>query len=438
MRVFGISMAVFLAACGNGSDDTVQDSGEVRDSNTPSPELGELPPVPENAGVAYVAHYISPKLVWTRTDGPKAVNGGSLDIEGEAHDMDLDPIRDRLVIVHDVKKKVAIYQLDRPQNAADSVDAPELLHSFSTDDTPLFTRIDPYHQRLYVFTTSVDSGKSALHIYDDSGATPEFISQMEVPTSAAWDIDPVRQLFFIYDPDSEGIDVFDMGEDSPQELAGSPIPLREWYPEENSWAFSARNLRVDPWSARVYAGRPQGTVSELMAFSFDAAIPDANSRYNDFADMSSVEKIDDSFDVSIPYEERHYLLEAHGALSDPEDGLVFLNARAWNGKASTDMVVSMNTNLEELGACEDQKNQWCWLRHYSDSEPSTYLMSEGSGCVDRTNNVLVNTTVDITDDEGAGQIMLYAYEANGQMTPMLRSNGSNPSAAVYPVDAVCH
>jgi hypothetical protein len=112
--------------------------------------------------------------------------------------------------------------------------------------------------------------------------------------------------------------------------------------------------------------------------------------------------------------------------------------RAWNGRASTDLVLSLDDSLQELEACPDQDKGWCWLRNYAGGSPSSYLMSEGSSCIDVTHNVLVNTTVDLADDEGNGQVALYSYTSSGRMTPMLKADGSNARASVYPVDAACH
>ena len=429
-----IMFALVLNACGGSSDG---DSGAPGETGTSATE-GVLPELPNQAGVAYVAHYLNNELIWTRTDGPAAVSGGSMALAGSTHDVDLDAVNDRLVVVHDVVGQVDIYQLERPKNASSAVTEPVLKASIRPDLTPLFARVDAYHQRLYLFTIDGNTGESMMEIYDDSAEEPSFLGSFAVPTSAAWDIDPVRQLLFIYDPADGGVHVHDLFGDSPKELDGSPIPFNEWYPEENSWAFSVRNLRVEPWTGRVFAGRPQGTLSELMAFSYDGVVPGPQTAYSQLADMTSVTKLEDAFDVSVSHEERPYLLESHGAVADVEDELLFVSGRAWNGTASTDLVLSMNSDLEDLGACPDQDDGWCWLRSYSSGEPGSYLMAEGANCVDQTNNVLVTTTVDLEDGEGAGQLMLFSYDSAGKMSPMLKSSGSNPVASVYPVDAVCH
>ncbi|MEC7242226.1 MAG: hypothetical protein VXW32_13415 [Myxococcota bacterium] len=394
--------ALLLGACGNVE---TGDSGESEDTDSRAVE-GVLPPQPENAGVAYIGHYLSTTLAWTRTDGPNAVAGGEMNLQGSAHDLELDAVNDRLIVVQDVEKRVDLFQLDRPKNASTAVAAPELIGSIETEWTPFFSKMDPYHDRLYVFLVDGETGKSEMHIYGTESPELPFLNRFEVPTSAAWDIDPVRQLLFIYDSSDGGVHVYDLHGDESQELTGSPIPFGEWFPETNNWSFSVRNLRVEPWTARVYAGRPQGTLSELIAFQYDGVVPGANTSFAQLADMSTVEKLEDAFDVSVSHEERPYLLESHGAVVDPEEELVFLAGRAWNGTASTDLVLSLGSNLEDLGACPEEDKGWCWLKSHYDGQPGSYLMSEGSNCIDTSNNVLLATSVDLQDDEGAGQLHL--------------------------------
>ena len=431
MRLLSLSCALVFLACGKSTDAPL-DTGDSQ------PQTGELPPQPVHAGVGYVVHYNSNQLMWTRTDKDKAVAGGSLEMAGFSHSMSLDAVNDRIAVVHDGERQVALYDLDRPKNATTPVGEPQLLASVSTTDVPLFAKLDPYHQRLYVHTVNASSGKSTMHIYSVDGDTVEALESFPVPTSAAWDIDPVRQILFFYDSKTVGVHVFDLHGDQAQEMVDSPIPFGEWYPEENSWAFSVRNLRVDPWSARVYAGRPQGTLSELMAFSYGDAVPGANVAYSDLADLSQVSKIEDGFDVSVDHEERIYLLEAHTALPDLEKGLVFLAGRAWNGTASTDLILPLDQDLQLLTGCAEDDNGFCWLRGYSNNEPISRLYSEGAACIDTKNQVILTTAIDNFDEEANGQLVLFSYEDDGQMTPLLKSDGSNPMASVYPVDAVCH
>ena len=435
MRVSTVCLAVAMVACGQSDgDDTGKDSGGPGNL----PVVGQLPAQPAHAGVAYVAHFESDKLLWTRTDKDKAVGGGSLSMAGVSHSMSLDSVNDVLSVVHDGEGKVALYSLDRPKNATTPVQEPQLITTVSTDGVPLFSKLDPYHERLYVMTWDISTDQSVMHIYSFDGATAAKIKSFDVPTSAAWDIDTVRQVLFFYDAKTVGVHVFDLFGDEAKEMAGSPIPFGEWYPEENSWGFTVRNLRVDPWSSRLYAGRPQGTLSELMAFSYGDAVPGEGTAYRELADLTQVEKLEDGFDLSVDYEERRTLLEAHTALPDLENGLVFLAGRAWNGTQSTDMMVPMDQDLQLLPGCTEDENGWCWLRGYYDSEPDSYLMSEGAACIDTTNQVIVTTSVDFLSGESNGEMVLFSYESNGAMTPLLMDDGSNPAASIYPVETVCH
>jgi hypothetical protein len=435
MRVSAVCLAVAMVGCGQtDGDDGATDSGKPGQG----PVIGELPVQPSHAGVAYVAHFESDQLLWTRTDKDKAVSGGALSMAGVSHSMSLDSVNDVLSVVHDAEGKVALYSLDRPKNDSTPVEDPQLITTVSTDGMPLFSKLDAYHERLYVMTWDVSTDQSNMHIYSFDGAEVAKLNSFKVPTSAAWDIDTVRQVLFFYDSKTLGVHVFDLFGDEPKEMAGSPIPFGEWYPEENSWAFTVRNLRVDPWSARLYAGRPQGTLSELMAFSYGDVVPGEGTAYRELADLTQVAKLEDGFDLSVDHEERRTLLEAHTALPDIENGLVFLAGRAWNGTQSTDMIVPLDEDLQLLPGCTDDENGWCWLRGYYDHEPASYLMSEGAACIDTTNQVIVTTSVDYLSGESNGEIVLFSYASDGAMTPLLMDDGSNPAASVYPVEALCH
>jgi len=71
-------MALSFLACGKSTDGS--DTGPSGDSGD-GPTTGILPDQPAHAGVAYVVHYGSDKLVWTRTDKDKAVAGGTFQLE---------------------------------------------------------------------------------------------------------------------------------------------------------------------------------------------------------------------------------------------------------------------------------------------------------------------------------------------------------------------
>ena len=108
----------------------------------------------------------------------------------------------------------------------------------------------------------------------------------------------------------------------------------------NSWAFTAHYLEVDPWNAKVFAGRTQGTYSELIAYSYDSVIPDSGGRYSDIADLDALSMLEDGIDVDVYYEDRVSLLSAYQAMPDPLTGVVYLSGSEWNGSASTQVFIA--------------------------------------------------------------------------------------------------
>ncbi len=431
-------MSVLLCACGGGDDnDTDTDTGE----NQP-PARGELPAYPAEAGVAYVAHYGSEALNWVRTDGTELRNVGSMTLDGLTHDLDVDPINDLLAVVHDIERKVVLYRVDRPAGPSVSIADPVRLAEVEFDAGVYLVRLDGYHNRLYSLTLegSTDGSpvtETDMWIHDITDPTnPSLISQGTVPTSASWDIDPVRQLLFVYANDD--LTIFDLAGDRIEELPGSPVHLREWYPQENTWGFSARNLTVDPWSARVYAGRPQGTLSELMVIQYDDTVPAEGTSYGQLADMTSAQPVADGFDVEIDHEERVSMLEAHTPLPDPLLGAVLLAGRAWNGSQSTDMVLPLDADLQIGPGCDSADNPFCWYQYINAGSASSYLMSEGAACIDTTHRVVVGTTVNFVDDESPGYFTAFSYGDSLEMAPFLSASQGLITANIWPIDAVCH
>jgi hypothetical protein len=427
-------ISLLIAGCGGkGGDDT----GE-----TNTPNIGELPAYTPEAGVAYAAHYGSDSLNWVRTDGSTLRSVGEMALDGLTHDLDVDAINDLLVIVHDLERKVVLYQLDRPAGPNAQIADPVRLSEVSFDTGVYLARLDGYHNRLYAMTMAPSTDGSLvtetdMWVYDISDPTnPTLVSQGRVPASASWDIDPVRQLMFLYY--SDDLTIFDLGGDRFAELAGSPISLKEWYPQENTWGFSARNVTVDPWSARVYAGRPQGTLSELMVVAYDDVVPGEGSSYRHLADMTTAQPVADGFDVDVDHEERVYMLEAHTALPDPQLGAVLLAGRAWNGSLSTDMVLPLDADLQIGAGCDSADDPFCWYQYINDGSASSYLMSEGAGCLDTTHRVFVGTTVDFEAEESPGYFMAFSYEESLEMAPFLSEDQGLITASAWPIDVVCH
>ena len=427
-------VSLLMIGCGGKEGD---DTGE----NNP-PALGEMPAYPAEAGVAYAGHYNSNDLDWVRTDGSVLRTVGSMTLDGFTHDLDVDAINDLLVVVHDLERKVVLYQLDRPAGPNAQIADPVRLSEVSFDDGVYLARLDGYHNRLYALTLAPSTDGSLvtetdMWIYDISDpANPTLVSQGRVPASASWDIDPVRQLMFLYA--SEDLTVFDVAGDRFAELPGSPISLKEWYPQENTWGFSARNVTVDPWSARVYAGRPQGTFSELMVVAYDDSVPGEGTAYRQLADMTTAEPVADGFDVDVDHEERVYMLEAHTPLPDPQLGAVLLAGRAWNGSVSTDMLLPLDADLQIGPGCDSADDPFCWYQYITEGSASSYLMSEGATCLDTTHQVVVSTTVEFDDEESPGYFMAFSYNDSLEMAPFLSESQGLVTASEWPIDIVCH
>jgi len=381
-------------------------------------------------------------LNWVRTDGAALRDVGSMSLDGLTHDLDVDPIGDLLAVVHDLERKVVLYQLDRPLGPGDEISDPVRLGEVSFDAGVYLARLDGYHNRLYSLTLEGSEDgepvtETDLWIHDISDPNnPSLVSQGTVPVSASWDIDPVRQLLFAYA--NEHLSVFDLAGDAIEELPGSPIPLREWYPQENTWGFGARNLTVDPWTARAYAGRPQGTLSELMVVAYDDAVPGEGTAYGQLADMSSAAPVADGFDVDADYETRVTMLEAHTPLPDPQLGAVLLAGRAWNGSQSTDMVLPLNSDLQLGPGCDTAENPFCWYRYISSGSAASYLMSEGAACIDTTHRVVVGATVNLEDESARGYFMAFSYGESLEMAPYLTESQGLVTASAWPIDTVCH
>jgi hypothetical protein len=274
-----------------------------------------------------------------------------------------------------------------------------------------------------------------IHDLSDPAA-PKALGSFPVPPSASWDIDPIRQLMFLYFSDE--VSIFDLANDAPIELPGSPLPLRSWYPGDNEWAFGARNLTVDPYSATVTMGRPQGTLSELMVISYDDAIPGEGTAYGQLADMVSATAIVDGFDVDVDYEERVTMLEVHGGLRDPHTNAVFVNGRAWNGSMSTDAVLAMDAGLTITASCGDANDPFCWYEAVSDGNSGSDMYSDSASCLDSTHQVYVGTAIDMWDDKSRGRFMTFSYSEDLTMAPYLTEDGNQVIAGVLPVAVVCH
>ena len=90
-----------------------------------------------------------------------------------------------------------------------------------------------------------------------------------------------------------------------ESLPGAPIDLRADYPQENSWGFQAFALTADPWSSRVFAGRAQGNLSELIAYQYDDFVPGTGQTYADGATAESMTSLPDAIDLDVELADRY-------------------------------------------------------------------------------------------------------------------------------------
>lgn len=423
---------------------TAGDSGDGSDETTGADtglEPGTLPEPVAKSGVVYVAHFLDNDLRWYRVDGETPTAGDSIDMGAVTHDMALDDVNDRLYVAQDVAGVVAIYGLGRPDGPADPVVAPTLLGTFDVPTAPRFVRVDPYHQRLYVVAddNEAGTGQMRLHTVDVSDpAAPALLSEIAIPSTTSLDVDGPRNLLALFHGLTDEIFAYDVSGDTPTEVAGSPIDLREPYPEENNTAFSARKLTFDPWHNRLYAARPQSAFSELIVMEYPEAIPGAGQAYDDVADFS-LTAIADPFDLSVDIGDRQGILDAFTPMPSPLDMLVFMTASAWNGTQATATVVTFSGDdpLALEPGCGDHEDFGCFLRDYVGGNPVGFLRTDGAACRDWTHNVVVATGLGNPED-GPGQMQFYRNTDDGGTSPWLNDGNINLLTGALPVATACH
>ncbi len=417
---------------GDGDDSTGAGDTDV--------EPGTLPEPVEQSGVAYVAHFLDNDLRWYRTDGDTPTAGGTIDLGDVTHDMTLDPVNDRLFIAQDVARRVLVYSLSRPDSPADPVADPVELSSITFETPPRFVQADPYHGRIYVVTDHTVSGNGLMLLHTLNVADPEnptVVNEMEIPATTSFDVDGPRQLLVLFHGITDEVFAYDVSGEMPAEVAGSPIDLREAYPEENNTAFSARNLTLDPWHARMYAARPQSAFSELIVMEYPIEIPGEGQAYDEVTTFA-LDAIEDPFDLSVDIADRPGILDAFTPLPSPLDTLVFMTASAWNGTLPSATLVGFtgeNPLMLDPG-CEDHEGFGCFVRDYVDGSPISFLQTDGAACRDWTHGVIVTTALASPEDE-PGHVAFFQY-ADGSTAPWLSAEGENVAAATFPIGAVCH
>ncbi len=421
----------------DGSPESSGSGDEATGDTDPTPGVLREP-VPQS-GVAYVAHFLANELRWYRTDGDAPAAGGSIDLGAVTHDLVLDDVNDRIIIAQDVARRVVLYGLDRPDGPGDAVEDPQLLGSLDIRTAPRFVRVDPYHERLFIVAddTASGTGMMLLHTVDTTDpANPAVLSTVTIPSTTSLDVDGPRRLLVLFHGITDEIFAYDVTGDEPAQI-GEPIDLREPYPEENTTAFSARSLTLDPWHARMYAARSQSAFSELIVMDYPDALPGEGQSYADVAEFS-LEAIEDPFDLSVDISERPGILDAFVPLPSPSDLLVFLTAGAWNGTQPSGTLVTMSGEgplMLEPG-CEDHEGFGCFIQEFSGGAPLSFLQTDGAACRDWTHGVVVTTGLASPEDD-PGQVAFFQYGDDGATTPWL-ADGGNLGAAAFPIGALCH
>jgi hypothetical protein len=402
------------------------------------PVAGELPEVPDKAGVAYGIHYLSSDLSWVKTTDDD-FEDGTLDMDFSGHDITVDPVNDLIAVASDEGREVVIFSVDRP--GAGSVSAPTQIATVGTEDPAYIVRMDPYHDRLYVLTADGSAGSTTpMHVYDSSDPSdPQYLTSFAVPLTASLDLDPVRQLLFATDMGSSDnlLRMYDVAGDELVELDGSPIDLTADYPQENSWGFSAHYLTVDPWNARVFAGRVQGTLSELIAYSYDPVVPGAGTAYRDLADMDLVGMLADGIDVDVYYEDRVSLLSAFQAMPDPLTGDVYMSGDAWNGSASTQVFVAYDPDLMLWDRCDSDTatDNLCYWQGTSSGSASGYRTGEGISCYDWTHGQAMGLSIEFGGEYTSNFVR---FEADGGELTQVHAPSTAPVSGSYAIGLACH
>jgi hypothetical protein len=440
-RPFILCSVLLLTACPVQKPATdVAPDDTAQDTDSPGIQPGVLPDIPTQAGVAYVVHYGSEDLQIIRTSGASPRKPDTVDMGEVSHDVAVDSVNDLLAVAHDVGRSVSLFQVHRPDS--NSFQAPTLLATIDFGDwAPRFLRFDPWEKQLFVFVTSTDASSMEMRVVDVSNpSTPLAIDggSHTVPMSSSMDIDPVRNLLFLFFGVDDTLRTYDITGGGLEEI--SSLDLRTFFPEENTWSFAARNLTADPWSNRLYAARAQGTLTEMIVLEYDGVLPGAGQTWAELADPS-FQVLADPYDVTVDYETRPYLLNAFTPLIDMENNSVFFLAQAWydNYNAIADLLVPMFSETLAVGpGCNAYAGTGCWGLNFYDHNASQFLAyTDGAACVDRAHKVVVTTTIDLLGGD-PGFALLYQYDDDLVMTPWLTEDGNTLGVGVGAIGAACH
>jgi hypothetical protein len=448
-------LALPAASCSDSSSsvdgstaDALHQEGGIRNDKgqTSDGQTKQLPELPQQSGVAYVAHYHTSDLRWYRLDGEAPSAGGRLDLgPGKViHDLGLDPYHDLLFLVSDEKKEVDLYRLFRPTAKDQSLAPPERLATISLTERPLLVRSDPQRQRLYLIASPSDTetvDHYLLLAYDVSNpAQPKAVSgsPFSIPVTISVALDAPRAVLFLVEMKSKKLYGYDLSDDHLEALDGQPLDLLALYPQENQYVFQARDLTADPYRHRLYAARPQGPLSELIVLEYPAALPSNAQHYKQLAQMDQIKPLADPFEVEVAIDQRPNLLDAFAPAVDLEGGSVFLSAAAPAEAGNPALMVAITSDLKLGGGCSDYESFGCWYYGHSGGSPGGHAVTDGALCVDWTHHVVVGTTIAEGDETAPGTAQFFHYTDDLTMTPWLPASGGDLATGGLPIGAVCH
>ncbi len=440
---------VLVKADANNGQQSDAGGQDVQERDTPSGEdmgivEGILPDPFSFEGVAYIGHLESGILQWIRTDGTPNM-GGQIDIGEAIIELAIDRKRHLLAAALPGTKEVKIFELDTPQNPGTPIAAPKEVFTLSFSDPVLGIKFDPFHNRLYAMKTlplpaEGPQKEGQLYIYDTTSPADlkEVGTPINLPLSISWDIDPVRQVLFSYSSVEDKIYAYDLKGDQVVALPGEPIDAIAWYPESNQNAFNIRNLKVDPWTHRIFGARAQGGLSELIAIEYASVIPNSTQSFSDLSSMSDLRKREDGFDLSKDLDSRPFILDAANVLVDNINGMIWMSTASWDGTRASYGAMSFRADtLAYDKNCEDSPTAlMCWYRSFSGGvENAAFHITDGAACIDGKHKVFVGTSYDPLDNTQPGHVHLFQYTSAGEMT---RVTLDSSNLAAFPVAAVCH
>ncbi len=428
---------------GNEKEDmgVKKDVTALNEQGIPTPQL---PAVPTQSGVAYLAHYDGPMLQYFRTDGDHPTEEGSLDLGADTHNLELDPYNDLLFAVSHMAKTITIFKLSRPSGPSDPVVAPEELAVIETPLLPMFAKVNPHKKRLYVVAAkddgSVESTFSLLAYNIEDPAQPSELSgsPFTIEATSALAIDAPREVLFVVGLVTDKLHIYDLHGDTLTALPGDPVALLDLFPQESESLFQARSLVTDPFRNRLYAARAQALFSELIIFEYPADLPTASAGYGEMASHSDLTLIDDPFDVDLGMDDRPHILDAHTPAVDYERGGVMLSTSTYSEYTATGLLTAIKPDMSLGVGCDAFEGFGCWIRQYSGTEAGAYIGTGGALCVDYTHKVVVTTGLDPDRDSSIGYLQMFQYEDDMSMTPILPAEGGNLQTGRRVISAVCH